>query len=254
MACDSGAQLIDGLWWQSRSGKASRMLRIGLSTSSHGYYTITPLVHAATLVCAFVWLSLATVGDGGYYVDVPSELLQGANVTQALTKTGRAVSFGPAALCVAMVLRAFVEMGTCRCSRSIEDRGSDSDIDTNADMTRSLHPEGVEDDASDDGGRMSTTKIEWSLIPTDWQLTFRGTKLVRVAHDVGVADATTSEALGTELEQKPEPGPSTDSQVQGPVVGRSRASSLEADDLAAHNSGSDDDSHWLHQSLLGAAE
>jgi hypothetical protein len=95
----------------ARSALDSGTLRIGLSTSAHGYNAIVPLVHAATIVCScaqlFIWMT-----GGGYFVMVPekvrsSELLElqtaASTVQASLHNAGGVITTIPAVLNAAML-------------------------------------------------------------------------------------------------------------------------------------------------------
>ena len=85
-------------------------MRIGLSTTSDGYYTIAPLMHAATIICATIvtyWL----FSNGGYRADVPSQLSSThAEVKRNLDEACVWVTVGTAILSYTMLLRVLVEI------------------------------------------------------------------------------------------------------------------------------------------------
>ena len=128
------AQLIDGVWFQHTNGPkstagTSSSVRIGLSTTSQGYYTIAPLIHAVTIACAgivsvFVWSS------GGYVVEPPSRLRathEGAVAQEALEKACLAVTIGTVLLNLVMLLRVLVEVvSSLREGQSDESDGAGS--------------------------------------------------------------------------------------------------------------------------------
>ena len=101
-------------------------MRIGLSTTSQGYYVIAPLIHAVTVVCVgivlmFMWSS----GGQGYVVARPPQLRAGKHIDRggevvdkaageaaavALGKACPAVTLGTVLLSSIMLLRVLVEI------------------------------------------------------------------------------------------------------------------------------------------------
>jgi len=108
------AQLIDGLWFTHTKGAASGSMRIGLSTTAIGYYTIAPLIHAVTVVCiGIVLMFMWTSGGSGYSVAIPPQLHAtgaGEAASTALNKACPAVTAGTLLLSSIMLLRVLVEI------------------------------------------------------------------------------------------------------------------------------------------------
>eukprot|EP01049_Picozoa_sp_SAG25_P004747 SAG25_NODE_306_length_10078_cov_13.534923_2_plen_545_part_00 len=125
------AQLIDGLWFKfstrqnngsSGSGTGISGMRIGLSTTGQGYYTIVPLIHAVTAACATIILVFMGTGNShGYRIDTSllSEMLHasskgveagaGVELLRALPQACLIVTMGTLVLNSIMLLRVLVE-------------------------------------------------------------------------------------------------------------------------------------------------
>ena len=254
------AQLIDGLWWRSSQARqqetvgthgssgsssdgVSERVQIGLSTSSHGYYTVTPLVHAVTVGCAILTLVFYRTGEGGYFVNVPSGLLaepNGPAIQEALHKTGTTIVLGPVILNVVMVLRVILEIGSL--AGSICGQQTQATADSAADYS---------DDEQDESDESTTTSAEvdedegW--LPADWDLTARGTQVVRrPTHEELFESASVklNPAVGQQLSRpasplrEPEPEPEPDSH---PAV----------DLFDDYDSGGEDDPNWRQNALSG---
>ena len=58
----------------SSGASSGASLRIGLSTTVHGYNTIAPLIHAVVLGCFGLLLMFFVGGDGGYIVHAPQAM------------------------------------------------------------------------------------------------------------------------------------------------------------------------------------
>ena len=115
------AQLIDGVWDQARrSGGTSRgSVRIGLSSTVHGYQTIAPLVHAATVACAAVTLVFISTGRHGYFVQMPPEVARADPAAKdALARTSTVVTLGVVVLNLTMLLRVLAEVRASQRSES----------------------------------------------------------------------------------------------------------------------------------------
>jgi hypothetical protein len=103
------AQLVDGLWFQHQGAVNSGTVRIGLSTTAHGYRAVAPLFHAVVIVCcgvAIVW------GKGGYSPQPPPGLTgdDHQRVTDALNAAGKCVTNVLLVLDLVMLLRVVVEI------------------------------------------------------------------------------------------------------------------------------------------------
>jgi hypothetical protein len=164
------AQLIDGLWFTHTNGQRSGSMRIGLSTTSQGYYVIAPLIHAVTVVCVgIVLMFMCTSGGQGYTVARPPQLGVGIHIegggevvdkaageaaAVALDKACPAVTVGTVLLSSIMLLRVLAEIAVSwqegRRSASDDVDGLDAPL-LGDDDTVALASEG-EGDSSGGGG------------------------------------------------------------------------------------------------------
>eukprot|EP01047_Picozoa_sp_COSAG01_P022191 COSAG01_NODE_1311_length_10774_cov_18.218299_2_plen_771_part_00 len=109
------AQLIDGIWWRHLNGnmKTSSSVKIGLSSTADGYYTIAPLVQSVTIACGVILTCFVATTGGGYQIRVPLEMLKaakGIETQTALHRSGRAVTICAVLLNAMMLIRALVEL------------------------------------------------------------------------------------------------------------------------------------------------
>jgi hypothetical protein len=128
------AQLIDGLWFTYTNNQRGGSMRIGLSTSAVGYYTIAPLIHAVTVVCVAIVLMFMWTTDGkGYSVTPPPQLNATVGGAAALTALNRAcpgVTIGTLVIGSIMLLRVLTEitMSSWEGRKRINDNARELDV------------------------------------------------------------------------------------------------------------------------------
>jgi hypothetical protein len=116
-ANNESAQLIDGTWWQHEASVAATAssVKIGLSSTADGYYTVAPLVQSVTLACGVILIWFVASTGGGYQIRVPHEMLDGLGergtaIQAALFLAGRSVTVSAVVLNVTMMSRAAFEI------------------------------------------------------------------------------------------------------------------------------------------------
>eukprot|EP01047_Picozoa_sp_COSAG01_P049663 COSAG01_NODE_4944_length_4602_cov_10.905841_1_plen_1050_part_00 len=109
------AQLIDGTWWQHLNAgmKMQSSIKVGLSSTADGYYTVAPLVQAVTIACGVILIWFVSISGGIYQIPVPQELLnaeEGQEMQHALYRSGCAVTICAVLLNATMVSRVLCEI------------------------------------------------------------------------------------------------------------------------------------------------
>jgi hypothetical protein len=109
------AQLIDGTWWRhlNSDSMSSSSVKIGLSSTADGYYTVAPLVQAVTVACGVILVWFVATTGGGYQIRVPPEMLEtgaGLKTQAALHRSGRAVTICAVLLNAVMMARVIAEL------------------------------------------------------------------------------------------------------------------------------------------------
>jgi hypothetical protein len=109
------AQLIDGTWWRhlNSDSMSSSSVKIGLSSTAGGYYTVAPLVQAVTVACGVILVWFVATTGGGYQIRVPPEMLEtgaGLETQVALHRSGRAVTICAVLLNAVMMARVIAEL------------------------------------------------------------------------------------------------------------------------------------------------
>jgi hypothetical protein len=125
-ANNEAAQLIDGVWFHFKNAALDGNVRIGLSTTSQGYYTIAPLIHAMTIACAGIVAMMLWTG-GGYAVQPPDGLDAtpvGRAAKKALDTACFWVTVGAVILNSVMLLRTLLEIGSSLWEEEDAQRGT----------------------------------------------------------------------------------------------------------------------------------
>jgi hypothetical protein len=126
-ANNESAQLIDGTWWRyeqsQTNSRKTASVKIGLSSTADGYYTIAPLVQAVTIACGVILMCFVASTNGGYQISVPTEVLaalgeRGTALQRALFHAGRSVTVCAVVLNVVMMSRVAVEVFSVHAYRA----------------------------------------------------------------------------------------------------------------------------------------